>query len=125
MAGYGWALLDKNGKDKNGKFVYIYELNPPIVQTVPGLAHTLERHTHSGITKYLRKSKFNVGENVAALIALAAPYRMVLQPSGRYARTYNAGRMIGYDSTIGTMTSLVSVITDASGNLTTAFPGNP
>jgi len=88
------------------------------------LAHVLARHTHNGIAKYSRKSKFNAGENIAELIALAAPQPMVSQPSGRYARTYNAGRTIGYDSTTGTMTSLVSVITDASGNLTTAFPGN-
>lgn len=120
MAGYSRKRLDKNGN-----FVYTYELNPPIVQTELGLEHILERHTHNGIAKYVRKSKFNAEENVATLIALAAPYRMVLQPSGRYARTHDAGRFIGYDSTTGTMTTLVTVITDASGNLTTAFPGSP
>ena len=120
MAAHRWILLDKKGK-----FVYIHELNPPIVQTAQGLAHILQRHTYNGIARYIRKSKFNAGEDVAALIALAAPYQMVLQPSGRYARTYDAGRVIGFDTTMGVLTSLVTVITDASGNLTTAFPGNP
>jgi hypothetical protein len=103
----------------------VYLLNPPIVQTPSGIAHVIERHTHNGIARYIRKSKFNAGENITELIDLAANQQIVLQPSGRYARTYDAGRVIGFDSTMGTMTTLVTVITDANGNLTTAFPGNP
>ena len=103
----------------------VLKLNPPIVQTARGLAHVLQRHTHNGIARYVHKSKFSVGENIANLIARAAPYPMVLQPSGRYARTYSAGRIIGYDSTTGAMTDFVTVITDVSGDLITAFPGRP
>ena len=103
----------------------MYELNPPIVQTAQGMIHVLERHTHNGIAKYRRKSKFNTSEDISSLIALAARHRMILQPSGRYARTFAAGRIIGYDGTTGTMTEIVSVITDVSGELVTAFPGNP
>lgn len=111
--------------DKNGKFVYACELNPPIIQTAQGIAHVIDRHTHNGIMRFTRKSKFNAGENIADLIARAVPYSMVLQPSGRYARTYSAGRIIGYDGTTGAVTDFVTVITDVSGELTTAFPGRP
>ncbi len=101
------------------------QLNPPIIQTAQAVLHIVERHTHSGIAKFAHKSKFNAGENIVNLIALAAPHRMVLQSSGRYARTCHVGRDIGLDSRTGTQTDVLTVITGASGVLVTAFPGRP
>lgn len=47
------------------------------------------------------------------------------QVSGRLAYTVDAGRTIGIDRTTGVGTSIYTVITDATGNLITAFPGLP
>ena len=100
-------------------------LNPPINQTASGLRHVRERHTESGIARFAHKSKFHRGEDVSALIAAATHHRVILQPNGRLARTYDTGRIIGYDSTAGRQTTVVTVVTDQSGDLVTAFPGEP
>src|SRR5262249_42451749 len=101
------------------------ELNPGIIITSQGLQHVIERHTLSGIAKFAGKSKFNAGEDVVRLIESATQQRMVQQANGNFARTFDVGRIIGFDRNIGAQTSLMTVITRADGSLVTAFPGRP
>ena len=82
-----------------------------------------ERHTSNNLSRYVRKSKFNVDENISVLIAGASPYSITVQTSRRFARTYDVGREVGFDTTAGKQTSIVTVITEADGTLVTAFPG--
>ena len=97
----------------------------PVETTADGLTHVLERHTYNGITKFLGKSKFNIGENWQKLIRQADNVKPVAQANGRFQRVFDAGRIIGFDHTTGSPTSIVTVITEADGSLVTAFPGNP
>jgi RHS repeat-associated protein len=97
----------------------------PILQTTEGLAHVIDRHTYSGIPKFANKSKFNVGENVSALISQATHQPMAKQPNGRYVRTFDVGRDIGLDRITGGQTSTMTVVTEPDGTLVTAFPGKP
>jgi len=101
-------------------------LNPPIIQTIKGLQHTIDRHTYSGIAKWAGRSKFNAGENVSELVSSGTQQLMQQQKNGNYARTYDVGRTIGIDRNMGGRpTSVMTVITRANGELVTAFPGRP
>lgn len=88
------------------------------------LSHVLERHLPGG-SKSAGKSLFNAGESVPALVRAAEPVAPVTQRGGNLQRVVNAGRNIGIDRTTGLPTSNYTVITDAGGNLVTAFPGVP
>jgi RHS repeat-associated protein len=103
----------------------IAALNPPIRITPQGLQHVVERHTLPGLPQFANKSKFNAGEDVAALIRSGTQQPMTRQPNGRYARTFDVGRIIGYDRNAGRQTSIMTIITEADGRLVTAFPGAP
>jgi hypothetical protein len=93
--------------------------------TEKGLAHVMERHVVGGALATGNKSIFAAGENVAALIEKAASVTPTAQASGRLAYTLDAGRVIGIDRATGAGTSVYTVITEAGGNLVTAFPGVP
>lgn len=100
-------------------------LNPPINVTEKGLEHVIERHTIPGLSKYANKSKFFQSEDVVKLIKEGTQQKMILQPNGRYARTFEVGRDIGIDRATNKPTGIMTIITDAKGNLVTAFPGKP
>ncbi|HEY8209542.1 MAG TPA: hypothetical protein VIG99_18775 [Myxococcaceae bacterium] len=89
-----------------------------------GLAHVLERHFPGG-AKSAGKSLFSAGETVPGLVRAAEPVVPTPQQGGTLQRVVNAGRVIGVDRATGSPTTIYTVITDASGNLVTAFPGVP
>lgn len=96
-----------------------------INMTSRGLAHVLERHAAGG-AKTAAKSIFNAGEDIAGLIGQAGKSAPV-QQAGRqtFQRVVDAGRIIGVDRSTGQATSIYTVITNAAGDLITAFPGKP
>ena len=96
-----------------------------IIITKNGLQHVIDRHTHYGLPKYYRKSKFLVGEDLEALIYQADKVSTTLQSNGRYQRIVDAGRIIGTDRNTGLDTAVYTVITEADGTLVTAYPGTP
>ena len=59
------------------------------------------------------------------LIMRAADILPEEQFDGRFARTLDAGEIVGFDRIDGAETSLVTVITEADGTLVTAHPGLP
>jgi hypothetical protein len=89
-----------------------------------GLAHVLERHFPGG-ARSAGKSLFNTGETVPSLVRVAEAVVPTSQRGGTFQRIVNAGRTIGIDRATGSPTSIYTVITDATGNLVTAFPGVP
>jgi hypothetical protein len=95
--------------------------------TNKGLLHTLERHTINGVKKWMGKSKFLVSSEdaVRELIQRATQIPGVKQANGNIQRIVNAGKDIGIDMATKSKTSIYTVITDASNNLVTAFPGVP
>ena len=50
---------------------------------------------------------------------------MVRQANGNFARTFDAGRIIGIDRTTGQASSTVTIITRQNSDLVTMFPGAP
>ncbi len=95
-----------------------------IMVSAERLAHVLSRHTFKGgQTAY--KSVFAQGEDVVQLIKAAERVEPTQQASGHLQRVVDAGRIIGTDVRTGQPTSIYTVITNASNNLITAFPGLP
>ncbi len=68
-------------------------------------------------------STFFNPDELVDLIKAAEDVKPVVQSNGRARRLVDAGRIIGFDSTTGSQTSLYTVITDESNNLVTAYPG--
>jgi hypothetical protein len=88
------------------------------------LQHVLDRHVPGGPLS-AGKSLFGAGEDLSALICKAEGLAPVPQAGGNFARIVNAGRIIGIDRATGQPTSIYTVITNAAGDLITAFPGVP
>ena len=89
------------------------------------MEHVFERHTSAGAMS-IGKSTFNSGEDVVQLIQQGTQQPIVKQISGsNFERIYDLGRNIGVDRATGQQTSIMTVITNKSGNLITAFPGQP
>jgi RHS repeat-associated protein len=137
-SGDGISYSQENGKlwrytDVNG----IYNVNKMVVPEILGsvgespikiteiaIKHILNRHTVGGLTT-TGKSIFSEGENIAQLIKAAEGVTPVGQAGGNFARTVDAGRIIGVDRTTGAATSVYTIITNAANDLITAFPGRP
>ena len=101
------------------------QLNGPINNIANRLEHVFERHTSAGAMS-IGKSTFNSGEDVVQLIQQGTQQPIVKQISGsNFERIYDLGRNIGVDRATGQQTSIMTVITNKSGNLITAFPGQP
>ncbi|MBA3285159.1 MAG: RHS repeat-associated core domain-containing protein, partial [Nitrosopumilus sp.] len=100
-------------------------LNPAINITRNGLAHTLERHTMNGMSKWANKSKFFNASEVESLIQQGTQMPMIRQANGNFSRIVNAGRNIGIDNATGNPTSIYTIITNGKGELITSFPGIP
>ncbi len=86
--------------------------------------HVLARHFAGG-AQTAGKSLFSAGETVSGLVRFAQNITPVLQQGGNFQRIVDAGRTIGIDRATGLPTSTYTVITGASGNLITMFPGVP
>lgn len=91
------------------------------------MANVISKHGASTAGKGgLLKSRFFEGENIEQLIQQGTHMSRVKQASGKnFQRVYDVGRNIGTDVTTGKSTSLMTVITQSSGRLVTAFPGTP
>lgn len=70
------------------------------------------------------KSVFNKGENLDALIKLAAGAPAKRERNGRFKRVADAGRPIGTDDRTGAAITTVVVIADPDGEVVTAYPGS-
>ena len=79
----------------------------------------------NGIAEYKDRSKFFDGEDIVGLITRGTQQPMVRQRNGNFARVWDVGRPIGIDRATGKPTSIMTVITNPSGELVTAFPGRP
>ncbi len=97
----------------------------PIIITSKGRQHVIDRHTIYGSTKFLKKSKFGVGEDLEYLINRGNGVAPTRQPNGRDQRILDAGRIIGFERNTGKNTTVYTVITEPDGTLVTAFPGTP
>jgi hypothetical protein len=96
-----------------------------ITITEDGMTHVLERHAADG-TKNAGKSLFKGSQGeIKSLIKKAGSTSPTTQANGNLARVVDAGRTIGVDRATGAPTSTYTVITKASGDLVTAFPGKP
>jgi len=98
--------------------------NNSIKITPRGLKHVLDRHIPSGALSS-GKSLFSSGEDVSALISEAETVPPTRQAGGNFQRIVNAGKTIGIDRATGQPTNIYTVITNAAGELVTAFPGSP
>jgi RHS repeat-associated protein len=93
--------------------------------TEEGMEYVLERHAADGV-KSAGKSLFKGSKGeIKSLIKKAASTTPTKQANGNLARVVNAGRTVGVDRATGAPTSTYTVITKASGDLVTAFPGRP
>ena len=89
--------------------------------TWKGLLHVLGRHSGGAAGK----SFFGDSAAITGLVKAAESTTAVPSIGGKFVRTVDAGRVIGTDVTTGQATSVYTVVTDARGELVTAFPGNP
>ena len=89
------------------------------------MQHVLERHIVNGIPEFAGKSKFTTGVNLTELIQQGAQMPMVRQANGNFARTFDAGRIIGIDRATGRASSTVTIITRPNEDLVAMFPGAP
>jgi RHS repeat-associated protein len=96
-----------------------------VIVTAKGLQHVVQRHSWKGLARFSSKSIFGFGEDLTSLAKAAEKVSPVVQPSGRLARTVDAGRIIGVDRSTGLETKLYTVITESTGELVTMFPGVP
>ena len=92
--------------------------------TERGLQHVLDRHVPGGVQS-AGKSLFSAGEDLSALVGQGRTVQAVQQAGGNFQRIVDAGRTIGVDRATGQSTSIYTIITNAAGDLITAFPGKP
>ena len=99
-------------------------LNEAINVTEDGFMHVMKRH-YPRFGMYLRKSKFSISaREIVNLIKNSAQVpKRLLSSSGNYERVVDAGRIVGIDAITGNPTSTFTIITNAAGDLQTAFPG--
>jgi RHS repeat-associated protein len=94
--------------------------------TAEGLGHIAEGHMVGGALATVgKKSIFNAGEDVKALIKAGERVTPTRMRGGDFARVVDAGRPIGIDRATGAPTSTYTVITKPNGDLVNAFPGKP
>ena len=70
------------------------------------------------------KSLFNAGEDIRSLLYAGEDVNPVQQIGGNFQRVIDAGREIGVSRATGP-TSVYTIITNAAGEVITAFPGLP
>ncbi|MCD2424942.1 hypothetical protein LQ567_19315 [Niabella pedocola] len=90
---------------------------------VKALAHILERHYHK-VARHPLAGKFTI-PIPAIVAAIKDAYQQPAQQlgqSGHWQRVQDMGSTIGYNSR-GQPVSTITIITDAAGEIITAFPG--
>ena len=92
--------------------------------TVEQIRHITSRHTVDG-TANANASIFNQSTDIIKLIENAESVAPTIQSGGNYQRIVTGIKNIGIDRSTGVQTNTYTVITDAAGNLKTAFPGKP
>jgi RHS repeat-associated protein len=92
--------------------------------TEKGLKYIAERHLAGG-ARTAGKSLFNAGEDIRGLVQAGENVNPVQQLGGNFERIIDAGRDIGIDRVTGAATQCYTVITNAAGEVVTAFPGVP
>jgi hypothetical protein len=86
--------------------------------------HVEPRHTFDGPPEYATRSKFVNGSEVPDLIRLGDEVP-AFKDGNSWIRVYDVGRLIGVDQATGRGTSIMTVVTDLTGRLRTAYPGVP
>jgi RHS repeat-associated protein len=100
-------------------------LNPSINISTSRLNHVIDEHTVGGANT-IGNSVFNQGENITNLIKQGTQQVIEKQSFGyNFQRVFDVGRNIGIDRLTNQQTRIMTIITDKSGNLITAFPGKP
>ncbi|MBI3565711.1 MAG: hypothetical protein HY079_10985 [Elusimicrobia bacterium] len=84
--------------------------------------HILSEHFRSG-TRAAGKSLFRDGEDLDALVALAAAAPAKRERNGRDKRVVDCGRAIGTDGRTGRPVRTLVVIAEPDGEVVTAYPG--
>lgn len=88
--------------------------------------HVLELHAERVNPSVTGKSKFTGRVNLKELIRQGTSIpRMPQKETGNYFRTFDAGKIVGFDRSTGYNTSIVTIITTPNGDLVTMFPGVP
>lgn len=114
---YG-AMLQIPLKDRRQLFRKTYYLS------ATALTHIIERHYYK-IMRYPATSKFTIPltEILTHLRNACNEPTLPVPGSMNFQRTIDAGSIVGFDCD-GLPTSLVTIVTDGGGRITTAFPGN-
>ena len=108
----------------NGGGTWVHNAGPCNLPMAKYL-HILARHTPWG-SMNPGKSLFNMGEKLTDLVRGADTVAQVPAMGGRFARTVDAGRMIGLDKNAGMApTRFYTVIHDAANKVITMYPGVP
>jgi hypothetical protein len=84
--------------------------------------HIAAEHFATG-SRTRGKSLFNEGEDLDALVALAASAKPRREANGRDKRVVEVGRPIGTDGRSGKPVSTLVVIAEPDGEVVTAYPG--
>lgn len=84
--------------------------------------HILSEHFRTG-TRTAGKSLFGDGEDLDALVALAAAAPPRRERNGRDKRVVDCGRAIGTDGRTGRAVRTLVVIAEPDGEVVTAYPG--
>lgn len=98
-------------------------LNEGINVTEEGFTHVMKRHYLEGF--FPKKSKFTMGvREIVGLIKNSAQVpKRILTNSGNFERVIDAGRVVGIDGFTQQPTTMMTIITNAAGDLQSAFPG--
>lgn len=72
-----------------------------------------------------QKNGDGIADKSRSHLARRTQKAMVRQADGNFARTFDAGEMIGIDRVIRQATSVVTIITAPNGDFVTMFPGVP
>lgn len=92
--------------------------------SVTALAHIIERHYYK-INRHPHTGKFTISftEILHHIKEAGAIPPMPLSGSLNYYRVYQSETLVGHDKS-GTITNLLTILTDGGGKIITAFPGS-
>ncbi len=86
------------------------------------LDHIFERHVEPVPGKSTFNNTISINEIIRKAEQIAPIYK---QENGNWVRIIKMEKEIGFDRSTNSPTNIVTIITDSSNNLITAFPGNP
>jgi RHS repeat-associated protein len=118
--GYNYAddnpvnLSDPSGRNPLGTCIQVTE---------QALQHINDTHVIGGIANTISKSTFAEGLDLNDIFDAAKDVEPVIQQGGNLIRTFDYGDIVGNVRTTFQLTPIVTVITNAAGQLLSAFPG--